>query len=498
MNNIEDYNVEKNCIYKDEHYSARDNGAIMRHQREGMRVRKDDNVWTFGKKNDKTGYMDFAGQSVHRIVAFAFLGNPPTNLHVVDHIDTNRRNNRPENLRWVTRLENVLNNPITRARIENICGSIEAFLANPSILRGHERIDPNFSWMRAVSPEEARASLERLTTWAKEHPQPQGGSLGEWVYTESHIGVLNRGYNAFSPEEEIKEVKNPIVNTIQKNEIIPDNRDNQMLKYRQQNERKKEKNKINSEIISIVEELAKKHGWEFHKDVKGDSWNADIVLINDNNKIAFKLFRRTKKMGEENEAMKKDEIKCCWFVNDNPQFNLYNHDGGLNTIFHVEIEPQYKVRVNELYDCSIEEFVAAVMNNKLHVMHEVTVKSIAVRFKKLECYNCDAEHYIYIISKLYCEKGEIINDGDGYYREELDELNPLVINSIKSFLNKHPELQYKMGEIKERHSNTMDESYMSFGCPNCDAIFGQYYLSEEKIYDAYNYGTEDLYRMGDC
>ena len=188
MVSVDEYNETKDCIYKDEHYSVRDNGAVMRHPREGKRLRKDDNVWTFGKPNEKTGYMEIAGQRVHRIVAFAFLGDPPTEQHVVDHIDTNRRNNRPENLRWLTRLENALNNPITRARIENLCGSIEVFLADPSVLRGHEKIDPNFNWMRTVSPEEARVSLERLTNWAKEHPKPQGGSLGEWVFQEQKQG----------------------------------------------------------------------------------------------------------------------------------------------------------------------------------------------------------------------------------------------------------------------------------------------------------------------
>ena len=189
MVNIDDYDVEKECIYKEEHYSVRDNGAVMRHSREGKRLRKDDNVWTFGKPNDKTGYMEIAGQGVHRIVAFAFHGNPPTDQHVVDHIDTNRRNNRPENLRWLTRLENALNNPITRARIENLCGSIKAFLANPSILRGHEKTDTNFSWMRAVTPEEARASLERLNKWAKEPSKPQSGSLGEWVFQDRTVNT---------------------------------------------------------------------------------------------------------------------------------------------------------------------------------------------------------------------------------------------------------------------------------------------------------------------
>ena len=92
MVSVNDYNVVKDCVYKEESYSVRDNGAVMRHAREGKRRRKDDNIWTFGKPNEKTGYMEIAGQSVHRIVAFAFLGNPPTTQHVVDHIDTNRRN----------------------------------------------------------------------------------------------------------------------------------------------------------------------------------------------------------------------------------------------------------------------------------------------------------------------------------------------------------------------------------------------------------------------
>lgn len=97
-----------------------------------------------------------------------------------------------------------MNNPITRARIENICGSIEVFLADPSVLRGHEKIDPNFGWMRTVSPEEAHASLERLTNWAKEHPKPQGGSLGDWIFQESKSDTLPRTPFQYQSQELIK------------------------------------------------------------------------------------------------------------------------------------------------------------------------------------------------------------------------------------------------------------------------------------------------------
>jgi len=182
---INDFHEEKECTYKGERYSVRDNGAVLRHSRDGKRQRPTDNKWTFGEQNEKTGYLEIASERVHRIVAFAFLGEPPNKEYVVDHIDTNRCNNRPENLQWLTKLENTLKNPITARKIEIICGSIEAFLADPTILR-ESNYDPNFKWMRTVTPEEAKACLQNMQNWAKSKRKPSGGSLGEWVF-KPHI-----------------------------------------------------------------------------------------------------------------------------------------------------------------------------------------------------------------------------------------------------------------------------------------------------------------------
>ena len=186
MIDVNDFKQEVECIYKDEKYSVRDNVAIFRHPRDGKRPRKYDNFWTFGKANDKHGYMEIASVRVHIIVATAFHGTKPTKEYVVDHIDTNRRNNRPNNLRWVTRLENALENPITRKRIIMRCGSIEAFLANPSLLREND-VTPDFSWMRTVTDAEAQVSKERLLAWAESDKQASGGALGEWVYGRQPI-----------------------------------------------------------------------------------------------------------------------------------------------------------------------------------------------------------------------------------------------------------------------------------------------------------------------
>src|SRR5437868_3186149 len=113
---VNHFTHERDCIYKDESYSVRDNGAVLRHQRSEKRIRPYDNKWTFGQENSSNPYLHIANVRIHRIVATAFHGEPPDPQYVVDHIDTNCRNNRPENLRWLTRLDNALKNPVTRKK----------------------------------------------------------------------------------------------------------------------------------------------------------------------------------------------------------------------------------------------------------------------------------------------------------------------------------------------------------------------------------------------
>lgn len=60
------------------------------------------------KKVKLTG--DFGTQHffVHRLVAMLFIGDPPTDSHVINHKDGNPANNHVTNLEWVTRSENTI------------------------------------------------------------------------------------------------------------------------------------------------------------------------------------------------------------------------------------------------------------------------------------------------------------------------------------------------------------------------------------------------------
>jgi hypothetical protein len=175
---VNHYVEERDCAYKGERYSVRDNGSILRHARDEKRVRAADNEWTFGKESSSHPYLEISGVRIHRIVALAFHGEPDDPKYVVDHIDTNCKNNRPENLRWLSRLENVLKNPMTRRRVEYLCGSIEAFLDNPSLLR-YAITDPNFTWMRAVTLEEAKNCKARIALWAGTTVLPSSSEVNQ-------------------------------------------------------------------------------------------------------------------------------------------------------------------------------------------------------------------------------------------------------------------------------------------------------------------------------
>ncbi len=205
----------RQCTYKGEMYSVRSTGEVLRHPKNG-RVRPNDDVWTTGRDDVQHGYKTLAGVPVHRIVATAFLGEAPGKDYVVDHIDTNRKNNRPENLRWVTRLENILLNPITKKRIELVCGSVEAFLENPSKYRDMFP-EQNLAWMCSVTMEEAQKCKQRLHDWAMSDINPNGRKLGKWIFedrekTEEKKAEISEEARKYEDKKENKNTEDKIKN----------------------------------------------------------------------------------------------------------------------------------------------------------------------------------------------------------------------------------------------------------------------------------------------
>lgn len=90
-------------------------GEILRRYPSSYRYQTRKDYYQFVQpKPNSVGYMQVSvfGRNtclVHRLVAEAFLPAPEPNQREVDHINQDKQDNRIENLRWVTRAENMKN-----------------------------------------------------------------------------------------------------------------------------------------------------------------------------------------------------------------------------------------------------------------------------------------------------------------------------------------------------------------------------------------------------
>ena len=452
------YDEVKDCVYKGEHYQVRNNGAIIRLTPDGKKPRQKDGKWTFGE-TITNGYACFCGERVHRIVATAFLGEAPTKQHVVDHIDTNRQNNRPENLRWLTKMENILLNTITRQKLEFRCGSVEKFLENPSQLKCYEHEDANFSWMRAVSPDEARRTLE---SWQKLMSQPRplkrktSEPISDWIFgqtirtqTIESVHPLAETMVSSQTQEHIQE---DVLNIVEHSSIP--------------------KNTFLKELIRVCD----KNKWTYQRYYKTTKWNCDILITTESTKFAFSVYSSKQKSEKAIETIMSDGVNAFGFLIKQIRKDIYNNFSRTLGVSQGENGMCVSVQEKEMTIC---EFVEAIVYGRLVVEESYMATAMNVIFTPYTCYSCKCRHYIYMVHSLINAEGEIVDYNHEFVGQfDYSQFSQTVIEHVKRFVIEHPAKHIKMDEIKPSYSKTMDEEYMLFGCPYCDGIVGGWYLQE--------------------
>ena len=395
MMNIDDYTEIKECLYKGEHYSVRDNGAVLRHPKEGKKPRAIDNEWTFGVEDTPDGCLMLGGHKVHCIVATAFYGAKDGRGILVKHLDGDITHNSPYNLRWVTRVDMALEDQKTRQNVITACGSLEAFYDKPALLYGHESLAETFYWMRKLTPEQAR------------------------------------GVRVSSPKASPKSSSK---------ETLMDILDKQAAEY-----------------LKIADAI----------DYPYTKQNADTMKSGEDS-LKF----------EEEEITKKYPRYKELFMRPIPKYV------GME-IFNKNDDPVVRSNMKEASK-HLEDMISSTTDGY------ITITAMDVCFFMKECWKCHLPYDAYFIVRLGLGPNHQMTDFPGSI---INPLEPTIVDAVKKYLQEHPELRYLMGEVKSRHSSVVGDNYMSFGCPHCDAIYGDFYLKDDIMEEIYYFSEEDVHHI---
>lgn len=118
-------NVEIREVDGFDGYFAGSDGNIYSNKRINVARKSPTGVYRVAPKVHNKGYLEFGfalgnkkrkWKMVHQIILETFTGPKPSEKHECHHINNNKKDNRPENLQWVTRSENIYHTYHTHLR----------------------------------------------------------------------------------------------------------------------------------------------------------------------------------------------------------------------------------------------------------------------------------------------------------------------------------------------------------------------------------------------
>jgi len=258
-----------------------------------------------------------------------------------------------------------------------------------------------------------------------------------------------------------------------------------------------------------IVEGARKAGYEASTEVSGNDWRADVLATKGNVRLAIEVqwSRQTMEETETRQAKyERDGVTGVWLFKKLPtrwaapdrripMFGLMADEG--STSFSVEFDGSRTI--------PLEEFVRLLLSGSIERRRHATTaeeQKVELVYFEHDCWKCEKPSHVYFLREPYQSccgiamrafEGGIWEGGKLEYNSEILAVHDWVTKTLGT--------QLRVGEIKKRYSDTVRESYVSFGCYWCDAIFGDWYLGtarmeEEMTGDEHHVVSQHTVRVG--
>lgn len=230
------------------------------------------------------------------------------------------------------------------------------------------------------------------------------------------------------------------------------------------------------------------------------SWRADVLAEHGRKRIAFEVQLSPQRRDETEGRQARyaaDGIRGCWFVKARQiEPSTFNIDAHFRNAAHelpafpLFVDEPSTLRVGLRYgldECAgmtvpLDTFVHALLTRQVHFATHVTATTPhhpQVIFIPYSCWSCGAKAHIYFVKddplpRSACGREVRAFDDSGNWEDRA--FAPEIIRAVRAYVASPDGRAIRPGSIKKRLSKTRNASYLSFGCPRCDAIFGSHYL----------------------
>lgn len=246
------------------------------------------------------------------------------------------------------------------------------------------------------------------------------------------------------------------------------------------------------EIITACEA----NGWKAIPEFSETDWRADVLAVKDEHRIAFEVQWSRQTLEEtllRQQRYKDANVRGCWFFRIPPKgMRSYEH-----SIYASKETPSFQISKNDEGNMivnlsnrtySLQNFVDSLLNRKIRFCenyHLQPEQEVEINIFETECWKCKNPQHLYTVSPnlLSVCTNDMYVMSSLWSSDDMDK-SPAIVAAVREIMQSPEGVDIKIGEVKNRYSKTISESYLSHGCYYCDAIFGDFFLSSTKAYGA--------------
>jgi hypothetical protein len=260
-----------------------------------------------------------------------------------------------------------------------------------------------------------------------------------------------------------------------------------------------------AQLKGRLADVARTIGWQTTLEAHGDGFRADVILERDGRRIACEVQLSPCPIDayrERQDRYRSAGVEAFWFVGSYPEKLKPNAD---LPIFRVgwpdeESEPNVGLaeperygrrgRVVDVAALPLDTALQMLLDGRLRFAEHATVQpAVELIGWRPDCWKCSAEGSAWETRQVARTLCGLPHEHDVEVPDEwADAFSPAV-----------RELACTAGlrdaAIKVRYSRTAETAYESFGCEECDALFGEWFIRNdylECVYDPPIYAIADV------